>query len=86
MTIINLHIDRVALDGVSLAPPQRAALKASLECELGRLLGQQGIAAGLQNGASLKALQAAPIAISEVNEPSHLGQQIAQSVYGGIGK
>ena len=84
MTTINLHIDRVVLDGVDLAPQHRAVFHAALETELSSLLGQQGMSSGLQNGGSLKALQAAPIMIGKQNEPAHLGQQIARSVYGGL--
>ncbi|MCF6218061.1 MAG: hypothetical protein L3J62_11760 [Gammaproteobacteria bacterium] len=81
---INLHIERLVLDGVALEPHQRPALKASLEAELASLLGRNGVGAGLHNGGAVDAIRADSIAIGGKNEPSGLGKQIARSVYGGI--
>ena len=38
MTTIGVHIDRVVLDGIDLAPGQARALGEALEAELARLL------------------------------------------------
>ncbi len=83
---INLHIERLVLDGVSVDSHQQPMLKASLETELGRLLAQHGIAADLQSGSAFNAMRTDSIDVGEKNEPSHLDRQIAQAVYGGIGK
>ena len=83
---INLHIERLVLDGISVEPHQQPMLKASLESELGRLLAQNGIAPGLQNGGAFNAIRTNSIDIGEKNEPSNLGRQIARSVYGGINR
>jgi len=83
---INLHIERLVLNGVALESHQRPVLKASLEAELGSLLGQSGVASGLQKGAAIKVntIHTDSIAIAGNNKPSSLGQQIARSIYGGI--
>ena len=81
---INLHIERLILDGISVESHQRPLLEASLETELGRLLAQNGIASGLQRGGAFNAIQTDSIDVGEKNEPSHLGRYIAWSVYGGI--
>jgi len=81
---INLNIERLALDGISVEPHQRPVLKANLETELGRLLAQNGIAPDLQSGGAFNAIRTDSIDVGEKNEPSHLGQQIARSVCGGI--
>ena len=83
---INLHIERLILDGISVEPHKRPVLKATLESELGRLLVQHGIAAGLQSGGAFNAIRTDSIDVGEKNEPSHLGQQIARSVYGGLNR
>ena len=83
---INLHIERLILDGISVKPHQQPMVKATLEAELGRLLAQNGIASGLQRGGAFNATQTTSIDIGEKNEPSHLGRQIARSVYGGINR
>lgn len=81
---INLHIERLVLDGISVDSHQRPMLKATLETELGRLLAQHGIASDLQSGGAFNTIRTDLIDVGEKNEPSHLGQQIAQLVYGGI--
>jgi hypothetical protein len=83
---INLHIERLVLDGLAVEPQQRAALKAALEAELAGSLAQSGIASGLQGGGSFAAVRAAAINVGERNEPAQLGQQIAQSIHGGISR
>jgi len=81
---INLHIERLVLDGISVESHQQAMFKANLETELGRLLAQHGIASDLQSGGAFNAIQTTSIDIGEKNEPSHLGRQVARSVYRGI--
>ena len=83
---INLNIEQLILDGISAEPHQRPLLKASLETELGRLLARNGIASDLQSGGAFNAVRMDPIDVGEKNEPSHLGRQIARSVYRGIGQ
>lgn len=81
---INLHIDRLVLDGISVESHQQAMFKANLETELGRLLAQNGIAPDLQSGGAFNAIRTDSIDVGEKNEPSHLGRQIARSVYRGF--
>ena len=82
---INLHIERVVLDGVGLAPGQRHLLQASLETELARLLTDGGLASGLAQGAAVPQMSTSSSELTGGTNPTQLGQQIAQSVYGGIG-
>jgi len=81
---INFHIERLVLDGISVESHQRHILKATLETELGRLLAQHGIASGIQSGGTFNTIRTDSIDVGEKNEPSHLGQQIARSVHGGL--
>ncbi len=78
---INLHIEQLVLDGVTVEPHQRAGLKAAVAAELAGSLAQNGMAAGLQEG-SVRAVQGEAIQIAENNQG--LGRQIARSIYGGI--
>jgi hypothetical protein len=82
---INLHIERLVLDGITLAPNQRHLLQASVEAELTRLLGEGGLNSQLSEGLSLPRLQAPQVNINPTTSPAHLGQQIAASVYQNIG-
>ena len=80
---INLHIERLILDGIDLAPLQRHQLRAAVENELTRLLSEGAFRTHAHAGAI-------PSIISntvELNQnPTHFGKQIAGSVYGGIAK
>jgi len=82
---IHLHIERLVLDGLPLERAQGAQLQLAVEAELTRLLSQQGLSAGLQSGGLLPHVQASPLQLKPASTPAHLGTQIAQSVYSGIG-
>jgi hypothetical protein len=83
---INLHIERLVLDGLNIGPGQRALVKSAVEAELSRLLTERGLSPGLQGGGAIACLRANPVQISGNTNPSGLGEQIAGAVYGGIGK
>jgi hypothetical protein len=81
---INLHIERLVLDGINITPAQGRLLQASLASQLSQLLMDGGLSASLSQGAVLPKLPASDIQLTD-NNPAQLGQQIAQSVYRGIG-
>jgi hypothetical protein len=83
---INLHIERLVLDGVNIAPGQRHTLQAGVEAELIRMLTEGGLAPSVAQGTNLSRVSTNGIQLTDGNSPMQLGQQIAQSVYGGIGK
>lgn len=82
---INVNIERLILDGISVSHAQRPLLQAAVEAELGRLLAEGGLGAELRSGGAVPSVPAAAIQISPDGNPTQWGQQIAQSVYGGIG-
>ncbi len=83
---INLNIEQLILDGIDLPHHQRPFLQASVEAELGRLLTTGGLAADLQSGGAVPRLSAEAIQLTGDSNPTTLGQQIARSVYGGLGR
>ena len=82
---INLHIDRLVLDGVSVELHQRSALKVAVESELRRLLIAKGVGSKMQSNEETRLLSGGSISVGNCNEPSLLGQSIARAIYGGIG-
>jgi hypothetical protein len=82
---INVNIERLILDGVSVSHAQRPLLQAAVEAELGRLLSEGGLGTELRSGSALPSVPATPIQLSPDGNPTQWGQQIAQSVYRGIG-
>ncbi len=83
---INLHIERLILDGVSIEPGHSALLQTAIETEVVRLLTQNGIAPNLQNGGAMPSVRADAIQLTTPNSPTQLGRQIGGSIYGSIGK
>jgi len=83
---INLHIERLVLDGIAIKPHQRAELKVAMESELNRLLTLNGIDQSEQSSKDFRVAQGDWISIESNNDPSHLGQQVAEAVYKGIKK
>lgn len=81
---INLHIERLVLDGVNLAPDQHQLLQASVTAELTRLLTEGELSPSLAQGTAVPRISTDGIQATS-NNPTQLGHQIAQSVYGGIG-
>jgi hypothetical protein len=82
---INIHIERLILDGLPISHSQRPMVQAAVEAELARLLTNDGLAPGLQTGGMAPRIPGGDIQLTGDNNPKALGQQIAQAVYGGIG-
>jgi len=83
---INLHIERLVLDGIPLAPGQGPLLQAAVETELTRLLASGGLSDAMQLGSALYNVRTAGFQLTNDAGPTRLGEQIAGAVYGGIGK
>ena len=79
---ITLHIERVVLDGITMAPRDRPLFQAALEAELGRLLGDTGLAPALQGGGSIASLPGG--GVSSRTTGADLGRQVGRAVYGAI--
>ena len=82
---INLHIERLILDGLPLERNQGLHVQTAIEAELTRLLTENGLASGLQTGGAMPSIQANVLQLTPGSSPTQMGTQIAQSVYSGIG-
>jgi hypothetical protein len=83
---IELHIERLVLDGLTATPRERTQIRAAVETELSRLLSEGGLAHELAGGIALPSLAADNIQLPQGGNPWQLGEQIARAVYSGIGK
>lgn len=83
---IQVHIERLILDGIALSAAERPRLQAAVETELGRLLVEQGIASGLESGIALDSVRGGAVQLQPEARGTGLGKQVAQAVYGGIGR
>lgn len=82
---IELHIERLILDGLRVEPRDRAHLQAAVEAEVARLLAADGLRSELLSGGAMRSLSAGEIQVTNNMSPLHLGNQIAQAVHGGVG-
>lgn len=80
---INLNIERLVLDGIAIESDQHQLLQKIVASELTRLLSSGGVSLRLAQRAALPRISADGIQLTD-NKPVQIGQQIAQSVYGGI--
>jgi hypothetical protein len=75
----NVHIERLILDGLSVASGQGDLVQAAVETELTRLLAEHGL--GLSSAGAVPHLSAEPIQLTRGSKPASLGNQIAQAIY-----
>ena len=83
---INVHIERLVLDGLPITRSQGTIVQAAVEAELARLIAAGELKADLLGGGARPYASADAIQLTSDNDPTRLGQQIARSVYGGIGR
>lgn len=84
---INLHVERLILEGLPVARHEAAQVHAAFEAELSRLLTAHGLDASLASGASLARLNVGDLRLPRggAQDPAQLGAHIAAAVYGGLG-
>ena len=85
MPNIELHIERLVLDGLPLAALDGARVRVAVEAELLRLLAEGGIGSAWLAGGAVPSLRVGDVSVQAGAAPAHLGGQIASAVYGGIG-
>lgn len=79
---VRVHVERLVVEGVALAPRDRARLEAAVIAELTRLFR----AGDIPSTASFVArVDAPPVTMHRPMNPAALGAGIAQSVHIGIG-
>lgn len=82
---VNVHIERLILDGLPVRSSQGSLIQASIERELARLLNGSGVNSELMTGGAVPHLPATSIQFTKDAQPARLGQQIAGAVHGRIG-
>ncbi len=80
---INLHIERLVLDGVGIGCGQGDLLQASVTNELTRLFNRGGLVSIFVGGAALSGVATNSIQMSD-GKPKHLVNELLNLCYGGI--
>lgn len=86
MMNLNLHVERLILDGMDIPARHHPAIQEAVITELTRLITEGSLKLGLDADSSLYEMPSATFQLSNGSEPTELGQQIARAVYGGIGQ
>jgi hypothetical protein len=81
---IELHIERLILDGLTAGPERRAAIQAAVEAELTSLLAAHGLSRELLAGGAVRSLGAGEIVATNQTGAAPLGNQIARAVHGSL--
>lgn len=82
---IDLHIERLVLEGLTLSCHERKRIVKSVTAELVRLLEQNGLDAALTEGGAIASVKSENIRLSSDVSAETTGRLIANSVYRGIG-
>jgi hypothetical protein len=82
---VNLHIERLILDGLPVSSLQGPAVRAALERELGRALAQSALPAQWSAGGAVPRLPAQQFNLAPGARPDAIGRHIARSLHRGIG-
>jgi hypothetical protein len=83
---INVHIERLVLEGLPLSRAHGPLVQRAVEAELARLLAGNAIANDLRSAATIPRAVGSPVQYASEASPHQLGTQIAQSVHAGLGK
>ena len=83
--IINVHIERLILDGVSVASPEHVTFRTDVEAELRARLEHGGLAPDLLLGGSVSALPPSEFRRTSDDRATDLARQVAGAVYASLG-
>ena len=81
---VNLHIERLVLEGLTLSGHDAARVEQAVQAELTRLFAHNEAAASSLASAAVPSVKAAPFHMCRADDPPRLGSAIAQSVHGAI--
>jgi hypothetical protein len=76
---INVHIERLVLEGLPVSSAQGPRLQAALQSELARLLGERGL--HHPPGGAVPRLSAGSIRLASNGSSAQVGHQIARAVH-----
>jgi hypothetical protein len=82
---IEVHIERLVLDGVPVTTADGPHVRAAVEGELARLLAGSGVSRELATGGALPRVAASQVSFGPRERPDAIGRAVARSVHAGIG-
>jgi hypothetical protein len=83
---INLHIERLVLEGLPLTRAQGPLVQRAVQLELARLFAGTSVGPAFSSGGTVPRANGGAIQFVREATPGQLGTQIAQSVHDGLSK
>ena len=83
---INVHIERLVLDGLRMDWRQGRRVQQAVAGELARLLSNERVQPRLGAGGTLASINGGSIEAEKLSDPSGTGTAIAAAVYSGLGE
>ncbi len=81
---VNLHIDRLIIDGLPVQRHQWRHIQAAVELALARMLHEEGVSADLLSAGTIHRISTEKLSYAPVVEADHLGASIASSIFHSI--
>lgn len=81
---INLHIERLVLDGLDFNATGREQLSGAVQRELTQLLTNQGLPSNVNRLNKQRTIQGGSIELGYRKQPNTIGQQIGRSILRGF--
>ncbi|MFO0943673.1 MAG: hypothetical protein U0930_23300 [Pirellulales bacterium] len=81
---INVHIERLVLDGLPVDQRSSPQIQAAVQAQLAELLVAGGVSESLQNLGAVQSIRAPRISIHENELPTAIGSSIANAIHGGL--
>jgi hypothetical protein len=82
---IEVHIERLVLDGLPVTTADGPRVRAAVESELARLFAGSGVNRELAGGGALPRVEAPQISLAARERTDAIGRAVARSVHAGIG-
>ncbi len=83
---IEVHIERLVLEGLPVTAAEGPRVRAALAAELGRMLAAGGLAPQLRGGGAVPRVAAPHVNLGARERPDTIGRHIARSVHAAIGR
>jgi hypothetical protein len=83
---IEVHIERLVLDGLPVTASEAPRVRAAVESELARLFATGGLNRELAAGGAVPRVDAPEVRLARRERPEAIGQGIARSVHRRIGE
>jgi hypothetical protein len=81
---IELHIERLVVEGIPIAPAERALLHTAIHAELERLLRAEGLPGDLPRRGAVARAQAPPVVVPGRPDTLEMGRRLAVAIHEGL--